>query len=144
MSPAELSWRPEEEERTAAPFCPGQPTPPETPDGWKKGSGCRSPKVLALLFNEPFSWDFTHRRAGAICSQQQSPDRADNGTVPSAAPRHLGSAQPLGMQEALCGGHGDRGHETLSCPLLGLSKPTLSSARGTPSRAPIRAGTKCV
>lgn len=64
VSPAELPWGLEEEETTGAPFSPGQPTLPETPDGWKKGSACRPHKALALLFHEPFSWDFTRRQAG--------------------------------------------------------------------------------
>ena len=64
VSPAELPWRLEEEEPTVALFSPSQPTPPETPDGWKKGSAYRPHTALALLFNEPFSWDFTRRQAG--------------------------------------------------------------------------------
>lgn len=35
VSPAEPPWGLEEEEPTVAPFSPGQPTLPETPDGWK-------------------------------------------------------------------------------------------------------------
>lgn len=70
------------------------------------------PKIPALVFNELFSWDFTRGQAGAIRSQQKHPDGAVNryGSRSSAAPPCLGSAQSLGMR----GGHGDRGHRTLS------------------------------
>lgn len=125
-SPAELPWRPGEEEPTVAPHLSRSAHPLETADSWEKGAGCRPPEVpaptLAFIFNEPFSKCFTSRQAGIVCSQQGSPEPAVNG-FPSAPPPCLGSAQPLWMKGALCRGHSDHGHGSL-CPLFGLSKPT--------------------
>lgn len=83
VSSAELPWRPQEEEPTAAPSPPNQPTSPETADSWEKGSGCKPPEELALtlafIFNEPFSWDFTSRGKTLFAASRRVLSRAFKG-----------------------------------------------------------------